>query len=592
VNEEKPNIFRRKFHLPFASKLASPELGEIRAVTKSLSLKERVVFWFFAWLFLVVSIIILWEINKSYLMIVPARGGSFSEGITGNPRFINPILSISNADQALVSLIYSGLLRVNPSGGYINDLAKSFNISEDGLIYIFTLKDNILWHDGNEITTDDLIFTINKVKDPILKSPRRASWEGVNVTKINDKQIQFELKQPYSPFLENTTLGILPEHIWGKISSEEFTFSTFNTEPVGSGPYKLSNIKNKSTGVPLYYELEAFNKFNLSQPLINKIKIQFFQNDEALLSAYNSGEIDAVGGLGPLFIDQITRESTEVIGFPLTRIFALFLNQNEAQVFTNKEVREALLVSIDKEAIVNDILRGYGKSVDAPIPLPEDPSEDTLRESEERSPREEALEILLAAGWTFNEEIGILEKRVGNKAEKLAFSISTADVPDLKKVAQILKESWEQLGAQVDLKVFEIGDLNQNVIRTRDYDSLLFGQINGRNPDPFAFWHSSQRLDPGLNVALYANIKVDSLLEEARRTLDQEERIKKYEEFNKEIRNDLPAIFLYSPDFIYITDKKIKGLDSGSITVQSERFLNVYEWYIYTNNIWTFFLDK
>ena len=156
---------------------------------------------------------ILENINKSYMVKIPMEGGSVSEGIIGTPRFINPILANSMVDKDLVSLIYSGLMRKNSDGKLIPDLAEKYEISKDGLTYTFTLKDNIYFQDEKPVTVDDVIFTINKIKDPIIKNSKKGNWDGVSIEKVNKKTIKFVLKQPYAFFLNNTTLGIMPAYL-------------------------------------------------------------------------------------------------------------------------------------------------------------------------------------------------------------------------------------------------------------------------------------------------------------------------------------------------------------------------------------------
>ncbi len=559
----------------------------ILQVVKSFSLAERFLFFVVLWIFIISSIFLAWLINKETLVEIPTYGGEISEGVIGIPRFINPLIAISDTDRDMTMLIYSGLMRATNEGALIPDLAKKYEISEDGLEYTFTLKENIYFHDNTPVTADDIIFTISKTQDPALKSPKRASWDGVLVEKIDDTKIKFILNKPYSPFLENTTLGILPKHIWENASTEQFSFSQFNTKPIGSGPYKVKKIKRNSSGIPEYYDLVAFKKFALKKPYIKKIRINFYLNEEELIKKLNENTIESVNAISPKNAEQLKRNGYNILQSPLPRVFGLFFNQNQAPIFANLAVRKAINYTINKERIVNKVLYGYATVIDNPIP----PGSLGYIEDEEiqKTDIERAKSILSKNGWSLNEDSKILEKKTKKETQILKFSISTSDIPELKDVAEIIKQDLSQIGIMVEVKVFETGDLNQNVIRPRKYDSLLFGEIIGRDSDLFAFWHSSQRNDPGLNIALYANINADKLLDEARTIADNAIRIEKYKKFQEEIKKDVPAVFIYAPNFIYILPEKIKGVSLGSTSVPSERFLNVYEWYINTDHVWKIF---
>ncbi|MBU1557676.1 hypothetical protein KKC45_01830 [Patescibacteria group bacterium] len=532
----------------------------------------------------------LYQINKHFLVEIPTRGGSLSEGVIGSPRFINPLLATSNSDRDLTTLIYSGLLKATPEGTLIPDLAKEYNISEDGLIYTFILKDNIYFHDNKPVTTADIEFTIKSSQDNIIKSQKRANWDGVTVETISEKEIRFILNNPYSPFLENTTLGILPKHIWGEIEPEQFAFSQFNIEPIGSGPYKIKSIVRNSSGILEQYNLKSFSKYSLREPYISKIKMNFYPNEDSLIDNYKKGNIENINTISPEKTEELSNEKVRIERTPLPRIFGVFFNQNQNEVFTNIEVRKALNKAIDREKIVNEILNGYGIAISSPIP-PSSKYFDRTIETPQSNP-EEAIEMLEENGWELNEETNIREKTIKKVTTPLSFTISTSDAPELKSAVNIIKENWEQIGAKVNIQIFEIGDLNQNVIRSRDYDALLFGEIIGRDMDLFAFWHSSQRNDPGLNIALYANITTDKLLDEARSLHENDSRLEKYKKFQEEIAKDVPAVFIYSPDFIYIISEKIKGVSLGQITIPSERFLDIQNWYIKTDTVWKFFANK
>ena len=525
---------------------------------------------------------------------VPFHGGSISEGIIGQARFINPLLANSPADQDLVSLIYSGLMRKNSDGTVTPDLAEKYEMSKNGLIYTFTLKNKIYFHDGQPVTVDDVIFTINETKDSIIKSPRKVDWDGVSVIKIDDTTIQFTLKQPYSSFLENATLGIMPAALWNNVPIE---LNNANTNPVGSGPYVIKNIIKESSGVINYYELAAFDKFALGEPYIQTMNLYFYSNENDLIQALEKRTVNQISSITPLNADILKERNYKIESSVLPRVFGLFFNQNQNRLFTDKVVTGAIDQAIDKDKIIREMLFGYGVEIDGPIP-PNIIAYQKLA-GENKTPHEEILKnvenTLAKNGWTKGTD-GFLQKTTTDKNKKkttttLQFSISTGNAPELTKTAELIKQDLSAVGMKVDIKTFELGNLNQSVIRPRQYDTLLFGQIINRESDLFAFWHSSQRKDPGFNVAIYTNPRVDKILEEAFTTINEQERIKKYAQFESEIKKDMPAIFLYSPNFVYVILDELKGFSISHIISPADRFSNIYSWYTKTQDVWKIF-DK
>ena len=568
-----------------------PSKKEITRVILSFTKVEWYVFIILFIVLLVSTIMILGRINKSFTVAVPMYGGSISEGIIGTPRFINPILANTDADRDLVALIYSGLMRKGPDGNMIPDLAEKVDMSKDGTSYVFTLRENIFFHDNTPVTVEDVIFTIESIKDPIIKSPRKGVWDGVNVEKIDERNIKFTLSRPYASFLENTSLGIMPKNIWQDSPVE---LNVANTNPIGSGPYKIKKLSKQSSGIVSAYELESFKKFSLGKPYLKNISLKFYQNEEDLLSALKGGNIDQASSITPASAESLEVKNT-INSFTLPRIFGLFFNQSQNQIFTNKVVIKAINQAIDKENIINEVLSTYGVVINNPIPsnlisFQELNLANKLARSEIIT---ETKTMLEKDGWKIGAS-GYLEKTITNENKKkvntiLEFSISTGNAPELAKTAELIKKDLNAIGMKVEVKTFEIGNLNQSVIRPRDYDALLFGEIINTENDLYAFWHSSQRKDPGLNVAMYTNAKVDKILEDAFITMDPEARAKKYIQFEEEIQKDMPAVFLYSPNLIYITQKELKGLSVQNIVSPSDRFVNAYLWYTKVDNIWKVF---
>lgn len=566
-----------------------PKEHSTRRILRSFTIAEKAIFFFFAGLFVLSGIALLLKVNDAFLVEVPTRGGSLVEGVVGNPRFINPVLALSEADKNLTSIIYSGLVRVTPEGKVENDLAESLEISSDQKVYTVRIRDDARFHDKSLVTADDVIFTLQKVNNPNIKSPKKGNWDGVEIEKIDELTVSFKLNQAYSPFIYNLTIGILPREIWKNVSDDEFAFSQFNTLPIGSGPYEVDKVESNSGGIPDFYRLTAFEGDSGETPFIEKIIFKFYPSETALIEAYNARAIESVGGISPENTLSLKRSNPNIISSPLPRIFAVFFNQNQSKVFSNKEVREALNLSAPREKIVEDILGGYGTVIDGPLPagtyswaIPEDSSSLEQRILE-------AQEILTSAGWSINEDTGVLEKKSSSGTMTLSFSISTGDAPELQAVAQKLVEAWGKLGAEINVIVFEPGDLNQNVIRPRNFDAILFGNAVGRESDLYPFWHSSQRADPGVNIALYTNSQADKFLENARSSISQEAIEENYKAFAQEIKTDLPAVFLYTPSFIYVIPEKVQNINLKSLTVSQDRFLGIRDWYIETDKVWKIF---
>ncbi|HTK33495.1 MAG TPA: ABC transporter substrate-binding protein [Candidatus Paceibacterota bacterium] len=534
--------------------------------------------------------------SSLFMTEVPAVGGELREGEIGLPRTINPILAVSDVDRDIGTLIYSGLTKYE-KGAFLPDLARSWTISPDGLTYDFILKDGLVFQDGVSLTADDVAFTVQKIQDAALKSPRQGDWANVTVQVVSPSEIQFTLKQPYSGFLANTTLGIIPKHIWGSVSDDQFIFSQYNIQPIGSGPYKIGTIDRDSGGIPTSYHLTSWKGYYGARPFIQTISFYFFSREDKSLSALTEGTIDSLPSVDPTIAKKLatnTGEQYRIMQAALPRIFGVFFNQNQSAVLADPVVRKALTLATDRKQIIDEVLSGYGTPAYGPIPdrllndlhLNISSDQDSIT-----STLTDAQALLEKNGWKKNDQ-GIYEKK-SSKAKTastlLSFDIYTANTPDLVATARLLKAQWSLLGAQVDVQIFEPSDLYQNVIRTRKYDALLFGEQIGKDRDLYAFWHSSQRNAPGLNVALYANSKVDTVLTDIRATASTTVMMNDYSKLDQLIRADLPALFLYSPDFIYAVPKTLQGVRLDSITVPGDHWNSVTDWYIETEKVWNIF---
>jgi peptide/nickel transport system substrate-binding protein len=555
-----------------------PAFDRLGDFIRSLRPGDRVLFYALAGLVAFASLMSLYALEQTLLVKVPTYGGTLIEGAIGNPQFINPLLAISDADRDLSTLAYAGLMGIDGNGSLVPVLAEDYTISDDGKTYTFTLRSDAKFTDGEAITAADVVFTVRKAQDPGLKSPEYANWTGVNVTALDSQTVRFTLTKAYAPFLGLTTLGILPSRLWQNISNTEFPFSSLQTSPVGSGPFKIASVSRNASGLIQSVSLTDNPYYVLGRPYLNGIKFNFYANSEDLASALASGTIESAYGI----------PRTGALTAPYARVFAVFFNPNEEQVYARAEVRKALSLAVDRDGIVNDVLGGYATPLMGPVPPGEGVEQVPVPHI---AIPDAAADVLTAAGWAYD---GTARQWVNAKAKQTlgAITIRTSNVPELKNIASAVKADWEKLGIGVDIELYEPGDLSQNVIRPRKYGALLYGMVIGRDQDLYAFWDSQERNDPGLNIALYVNKTVDALLEDARGTADQEKRAEDLQKIEDLVAADYPAAFLYAPNFIYALPEDLRGVELPQIITPADRFATAASWYRFTDAVWPFFASR
>lgn len=503
--------------------------------------------------------------NKRFLINVPMYGGTITEGIIGTPRFINPILASTEQDKDLTALVFAGITKRNELGVASLDMAENITESDDGLKYTVDIKKTATFHDGVPVTADDIIYTIKLAQNPVIKSPHKVEWEGVTVEKTSDSQVIFTLKKPFPLFMNTLSLGILPKHIWKNLNEDQISLSDFNIHAVGSGPYAISSIKTES-GIPVMFTLKAHKYYTLNRPYIETYTIITYQNEKYLLKAFDNHEITRIHGISPEKISSLGIATSSIETSLLPRTFAIFFNPNKLSPLSDKNVREALQLSINKQEIVDQVLYKYGKVINSPYPF------DTTGEPSEFDV--EKAKTLIS------------KSKLIKGTSTLEITIATANTDEMKKVAEMIKKDWEAIGVHTNISIYEVSDLNQNIIKDRDFQALLFGAITSSPSDLYAFWHSSQRTYPGLNISNYVSKDLDKNLEILRSTLDEDERNSAYDAVKKEFTDEVPGIFLFVPSLIYITnDKNISPLPDYSYD-GSSRFALVERWYRYTDSVW------
>ena len=386
----------------------------------------------------------------------------------------------------------------------------------------------------------------------------------------------FPRAKPYAPFLSLTTLGILPSRLWQNISNEEFPFSTLETSPVGAGPFTVASISRDTSGLIRSVRLAQNPHYVLGRPYLDSITFDFYARAEDLASALASGDVESA-------YDIPTKGALTA---PYARVFGVFWNPSEKQVYARLEVRKALSLALDRGAIVRDVLGGYATAIMGPVPPGGSVTPVSVPAS--LNPTAAAARVLEAGGWAYDGVARVWEN-ASAKQTLDGITIRTSNVPELKNVATAVKAGWEKFGVPVDIELYEPGDLSQNVIRPRKYEALLYGMVIGRDQDLYAFWDSRERNDPGLNIALYANKSVDTLLEDARSSSDESRRTNELQKIENTIASEYPAAFLYAPDFIYAIPSDVHGVVLPQIIAPSDRFATAASWYRATDAVWPFF---
>ncbi len=507
------------------------------------------------------------KIYFRYTKIVPTFGGEFREAMIGNPRYINPVLAdTQEAEGAIEALVFSSLFKPDGHGGLEPDLAENYTVSEDRKEYFVTLKEGVTWHDGAKLSVDDVIFTLNLIKEPLLQSPFISAWQEVKIEKISNRTIKFTLNSPYEYFLQNLTFRILPQHLWSQIPLENFRLAEFNIRPIGSGPYRFKALERDQYGTIISYTLSANPNYFRKRPYIDTIRLKFYRTADDAILAWKKGEVDAFGSFDALSVAKIGEENLYKI--PTSRQFFVFFNTDSA-VLNDKRLREALILATNFSEFEKNVLGNFGKAL----------------EISRSYNLEAAITQIENAGWKTTNETGVRSKGSGKNSRKLSIEFIIPAGEFHKKTAEFLAEGWKKIGIDVKIVQLDAAELSSR-IRLRKYDLILLGILFGPEPDLFPFWHSSQIDYPGLNLSRLEYKKLDSILETIRKESSSEKRNALRSQALSLINEHLPGIALYTPYYFYLVSPKIQFQNPEVLGMPEERFGRIYEWFIMTKRKW------
>ena len=513
--------------------------------------------------------------------LAPKKGGIYTEALVGGFKRLNPLLDPFNPpDHDIDRLIFSSLVHFDARGLPQADLAESWGISQDGTQYNFELRPNLTWHDGQPLTTDDVVFTIGYLTsdNPLIPQDVRDFWKDVQVQRLSETQMQFSLPEPFAPFLDYLTFGVLPKHKLENVPLDKLADDPFNLKPVGSGPYRFDHLEvenNQIVGVAL----AVFDKYYIQKALIDQIIFRYYPDSKAALEAYKAGDVQGIGRVSAdILTDVLAQPDLAIYTGRLPRQTLIYLNLNNGDVpfFKDIDLRRALLMALNRQWIIDHVFSGQALLAHGPIL----PYTWAYYDNIEKIPfdLDKATNLLIKDGYTFQAESGNLMTKDNVQVK---FQLLYPDDPQYKAVAEAVQGNWKALGVAVELEAKPYDQLISERLEQRSYQAALV-DINldrSPDPDPYPFWDQAQATG-GQNYAQWDNRAAGEYLEQGRVVVDPTERARLYRNFQVVFTKEMPALPLFYPVYTYAVDRQVQGIQMGPLFDESDRFYNVTNWFL------------
>jgi peptide/nickel transport system substrate-binding protein len=558
------------------------EVGIERHFFRRFYRLEKVRRFVIAWICLLVLVIgglatQTYLLNGYFQTLQPVPGGIYNEGVVGTFTTANPLYATNDVDTTISHLLFASLFHFNDQNQLVGDLASGYQVDTKGTTYTVQLKPGLTWQDGRPLTAQDVVFTYHLIQNPDAQSPLISSWQGITVSATGPLTITFKLPDPLASFPNDLINGIVPEHLLANIPATEMRSATFNTSnPVGSGPFSWQSIQvigNDPTNAVEQVSLVPFADYQGGKPKLQEFVVHAYASDDQMVSAFKAGQLNGAEGLSEVPDSLSNAKNLQVHNLLLTAGVYVFF-KTSAGVLANQPVRSALIQAVNQEQIINEL--GYPThAVNEPLlegqlaynPAYKQPSYNLAA----------AAALLDSSGWTLNKD-GVRTK----DGQNLDFTLTVADSPEYQQVATELQGYWQKLGVKVNLQIEDDSDFSGS-LQDHDYDAILYGISIGTDPDVFVYWDSSQadvRSASRLNLSEYKNATADESLEEGRTRLDPALRVLKYIPFLQSWQQDVPALGLYQPRLLYLTNGPVFGLNDHTINSNTDRFSNVQNWEI------------
>ncbi|HQV68316.1 MAG TPA: peptide ABC transporter substrate-binding protein [Thermoflexales bacterium] len=520
-------------------------------------------------------------------ILLPDAGGTYVEGVAGAPQSINPLLCQTNeADRDLCSLVFAGLTRFTDAGEVVPDIATTWDISSDGITYTFKLRGDAKWHDGQPVTADDVIFTIGLLQDPDFPGRQDigAAWRSVKAVKTDPQTVQLALKEPLASFADYTTIGLLPAHILSGTKASALASLNFNLQPVGDGPWRVAEANTSGARVS-QVSLEPYAGWYGTKPNISRLTFKYYPNTQAAVDALLNGDVDGVGKLAPADLARLdNRNDINIYTTKQARYGALIINQRKdsgALALSDKTVRQALMLALDRETIVREALNGQAVVANTPF-IPDTWAYNPSVKQYPYDPTR-ARQILQSAGYELATVAPSNDLVWQKDGEPIAFTLLTPDDPSHRAVAELAAKQWRQIGVQVAVLPVT-RNLERDFLTSRQFQVTLAEILLDGDPDPYALYHPSQAVQ-GQNYSGWDSKDAGQLLENARKTTDRVVRGDAYRKFQDLFAEDLPALTLYYPTYKYAISNRVKNVQIPPLVYASDRLRTIGDWFVNTKRV-------
>ena len=562
-----------------------PKWKQVRYAGLVLNTKEQRTLFLSIALFLIAAGVSVWALTNERILRVPAEGGKIIEAVVGAPKYINPLYAQANdPDADLSALVFSGLFKRENGTKIAPDLAERYEWSEDGLALTVTLRDQIYFHDGVQLTSDDVIFTLRIAKDPTWRSPYSSVFRDVTFEAVDDRTVVIRLKEADSSILDALTIGILPIHIWQDIAPANALLADANIRPIGTGPFQIRSFRRSASGAILAYTLDRYNGYHGIKPYLDQIEFHFFTDRGAAETALRGGQVDAFAFVLNQNLNKLTKnEQLDYALLEMPQSTIAFFNVNDS-VLKDAGIREALTLSIQRDEII-DAQSGISQAIYGPYPFENREAPTSTMEERLASART----LLDKAGWKVSDEDGLRKKSSASSTESETFTltITVPDVSDLLSVAESLQRQWSLLGAKIDLEIKPAEQMVSNLADSHQSQIILWNILLNSNQDLYPIWWSAEADDAGLNLSNLKDRDVDDAIKNIRSATTTQALTQARRAVSDAILARFPAVFLTRPSYGYVYRSSIKGVsEKVRIGMPSDRFQDIANWYVKTAWRW------